>query len=162
VSRRCTRGDVLIQLAFELREYLGAADTYDEAMAQRLGLSRTDLRCVDVLERRGTMTAGALAQAIGLSTGAVTFLLDRLEAGGVVRRERDTEDRRRVLVEVVPAAARQALRLHEPMIADMRELAQRYKMEELGIIRDFLRDARRVYEDHAPLLRGGERRRHWR
>jgi DNA-binding MarR family transcriptional regulator len=142
-----------MQLAMALREYLGAADLYEEAMAERMGLGRTDLRCYDLLERRGTMTAGALAVASGLTTGAVTFLIDRLEAAGIVRRRRDTTDRRRVLVEVVQAAAEQGFALHQPMIADMRALAQRYKIEELGIVCDFLSEARQIYETHAPMLR---------
>jgi len=137
----------------DLREYLNAVDLYDDAVAERMGLSRTDLRCVDTLERRGTMTAGALAEASGLTTGAVTFLLDRLERAGVIRRVRDTEDRRRVLVELVPDAALRAYRLHLPMIAAMRELARHYRMDELSTIRDFLCQARGVYELHAPLLR---------
>ena len=75
-----------------------------------LGLNPTDVRCVDLLDQHGTMTAGALAELAGLSTGAVTFLLDRLERAGFVRRVRDLEDRRRVLVELVPLAADADLR----------------------------------------------------
>ena len=142
-----------MQLAMALREYLGAADLYEEAMAERMGLGRTDLRCYDLLERRGTMTAGALAVASGLTTGAMTFLIDRLEAAGIVRRRRDATDRRRVLVEVVQAAAEQGFALHQPMVADMRALAQRYKLEELAIVSDFLSEARQIYETHAPMLR---------
>jgi len=126
---------------------------YEEAVADRMGLSRTDLRCVDLLARRGTMAAGALAVASGLTTGAITFLVDRLEARGIVRRRRDDTDRRRVLVEMVESAAQAAFLVHQPMVADMRALAQRYTVEDLGIIRDFLNDARQVYETHAPLLR---------
>jgi len=154
VSRRWrNRVELLAQLALDLREYLNAVDLYDDAVAERMGLSRTDLRCVDTLERRGTLTAGALAEASGLTTGAVTFLLDRLERAGVIHRVRDTEDRRRVLVELVPDAALRAYSLHKPMIADMRELARHYRMDELSTIRDFLCQARGVYEQHAPLLR---------
>ncbi|HVX20162.1 MAG TPA: MarR family transcriptional regulator [Acidimicrobiales bacterium] len=155
LAGRCTRAEAHQQLALALREYLGAADQYEEAVADRMGLSRTDLRCVDLLHRRGTMTAGALAVASGLTTGAVTFLIDRLEARGMVRRRRDPTDRRRVLVEMVDAAAQQGFALHQPMIADMRALVQRYKLDELAVIRDFLTQARQVYEAHAPLLRNG-------
>jgi len=62
------------------------------------------MRCLDILGRRGPMTAGQLSDESGLSTGAVTFLLDRLELAGMVKRRRDTDDRRRVWVELVPAA----------------------------------------------------------
>jgi DNA-binding MarR family transcriptional regulator len=134
----------------ELREYLGAADAFDEAMAERLGIGRTDMRCVDIIQRRGTMSAGALAQASGLSTGAVTFLLDRLERHHLVRRRPDPTDRRRVMVELVPAAARRAFKLHEPMITEMRALIARYGTEELALVREFLHDARQAYEEALP------------
>ncbi len=148
-----SRAEVFRQMGMALREYLGAADMYEEAVADRMGLSRTDMRCVDLLERRGTMTAGALAVASGLTTGAVTFLIDRLEARGMVRRRRDPGDRRRVLVEMIESAAKEGFAIHQPMVTDMRALVQRYKMEELGIIFDFLTEARQVYESHAPRLR---------
>lgn len=140
-----------------LREYLGAADGFDEGVAERLGVSRTDLRCLDLLERRGTMTAGALAEACGLSTGAITFLLDRLERAGMVRRARDPGDRRRVLVELVAATGRRAAEVHRPMVEEMRALAARYRTEELAVICRFLTEARDVFEKHAPAQRRASR-----
>ncbi len=137
-------------LRVALREYLGAVDGFDEGVAEVLGVSRTDLRCVDLLERRGTLTAGALAEACGLTTGAVTFLLDRLERAGMVHRARDPADRRRVLVELVAAAGRRAFEVHRPMVEEMRALAARYRTEELAVVCRFLTEAREVYEKHAP------------
>ncbi|MHB8219351.1 MAG: MarR family winged helix-turn-helix transcriptional regulator [Acidimicrobiales bacterium] len=154
MSRRCTRRELSIQLGLELREYLCAADMYDEAVAHKLGLSRTDVRCIDLLVRRGTMAAGELGDATGLSSGAVTFLVDRLELAGVVIRRRDPSDRRRVLVELVPEAARRSYEVHSPMVEDMRALLGRHTVGELETIRAFLRDARGVYARHAPNLRG--------
>ena len=90
------------ELSRALRAFLSASDAFDEALGRVLGLNPTDVRCVDLLDQYGTMTAGALAGVAGLSTGAVTFLLDRLERAGFVRRVRDLDDRRRVLVELVP------------------------------------------------------------
>lgn len=152
------RAQAVEALRAALREYLAAVDGFDEAVADRLGLSRTDLRCVDLLERRGTMTAGALAEAVGLSTGAVTFLLDRLEEAGMVRRTRDPSDRRRVLVELCAAAGKRAFEAHRPMIEDMRALVARYRTEELDVVCRFLNEARDIYAAHAPLLRKGSRR----
>src|SRR5271157_6269130 len=84
--------------------YLGAASDFNEGLAKKLKLSRTDMRCLDLIGRLGPMTAGRLAEESGLTNGAVTFILDRLEEAGMVTRRRDTEDRRRVWVEIVPAA----------------------------------------------------------
>ena len=90
------------QLRSEIMGYLGAASDFDERLAKKLKLSRTDMRCLDLIGRHGPMTAGRLAEESGLTTGAVTFILDRLEEAGMVTRRRDTEDRRRVWVEIVP------------------------------------------------------------
>src|SRR5262245_37436021 len=77
-------------------------DLFDEAVALYVGMNRTDMRCIDLIERAGRLTAGQLGAAAHLSSGATTAALDRLEAAGLVRRVRDDADRRRVLVEVTP------------------------------------------------------------
>ena len=153
VSSDRRRNEVMEALRTALREYLGAVDAFDEGVAQELGISRTDLRCIDLLERRGTMTAGALADGCGLSSGAMTFLLDRMERAGMVRRVRDPADRRRVLVELVAAAGRRAWEVHRPMVEEMRALAARYGVDELAMVCRFLTDAKAVYEKHAPTRR---------
>ena len=88
----------------ELREQFrisGIQDiAFDDATAERLGINRTDLDCTDIIERHGGITAGELAAEAGLTTGAVTAVIDRLERAGYARRVRDDEDRRRIKVEV--------------------------------------------------------------
>src|SRR5271165_2004375 len=105
------RKRMLEEIPRALRAFLSASDAFDEVLGNVLGLNPTDVRCVDLLDQYGTMTAGALAEVAGLSTGAVTFLLDRLERAGFVRRVRDLEDRRRVLVEIAPFAKDQIVEL---------------------------------------------------
>lgn len=75
---------------------MSAPFRYDELVAARLGINRTDLRCLDLLHETGTMSAGPLAVGSGLTTGATTRMLDRLERIGYIRRLPDREDRRRV------------------------------------------------------------------
>src|SRR5580692_12971961 len=113
--------------------YLGAASDFDEGLAKKLKLSRTDMRCLDLIGRHGPLTAGRLAQEAGLTTGAVTFILDRLEAAGMVTRRRDTEDRRRVWVELVPAARKKLQHAQQPIVEEMKQVTQRFKAEELAI-----------------------------
>ncbi|WP_280253392.1 MarR family transcriptional regulator [Nocardia abscessus] len=72
-----------------------------QAVADRLGLHVTDLRCLNLLRLGGPATAGELATQTGLTTGAITRMIDRLLKGGYVRREHDEQDRRRVIVSVV-------------------------------------------------------------
>jgi DNA-binding MarR family transcriptional regulator len=134
------------QLRSEIVGYFGAASAFDERVAEKLKLSRTDMRCLDLLGRLGPMTAGHLADESGLSTGAVTFLLDRLEEAGMVRRRRDTEDRRRVWVELMPSAEKRLLRMQQPIAEEMRAVTQRFKAEELAIVRDFMRETKEVFE----------------
>jgi DNA-binding MarR family transcriptional regulator len=154
VSRQWTRSELAQQLRSEIVGYFGAASQFDERVAQKFKLSRTDMRCLELLGRLGPMTAGQLADESGLSTGAVTFLLDRLEEAGMVTRRRDTRDRRRVWVELVPAAQRRLQRAQAPIVEEMREVAQRFKAEELAIVRDFMREAKEVFQRQ--ILGGGK------
>jgi DNA-binding MarR family transcriptional regulator len=154
VSRQWSRSDLALQLRKEIMGYFGAASAFDERVAESLKLSRADMRCLELIEQEGPITAGQLAERSGLSTGAVTFLLDRLEEAGMVKRRRDTDDRRRVWVEVVPAAQKRIHRMQEPIVEEMRAVAQRFKAEELAVVRDFMREAKEVFERQ---IRGGTR-----
>jgi DNA-binding MarR family transcriptional regulator len=136
------------QLRAEIMGYLGAATEFDDGVAKKLKLSRTDMRCLELVASHGPLTAGRLAEESGLTTGAVTFILDRLEEAGMVARRRDTEDRRRVWVEIVPAAQERLAGLQQPVAEEMRQVAQHFKADELAIVRDFMRQAKEVFQRH--------------
>ncbi|MGA2530967.1 MAG: MarR family transcriptional regulator [Acidimicrobiales bacterium] len=146
------RKRALEDLTRGLRAFLSASDAFDEALGRVLGLNPTDLRCLDLLDQYGTMTAGALAEVAGLSTGAVTFLLDRLERSGFVRRVRDLQDRRRVLVELVPLARDQLKELRSALTEAWYESAQRFSVSDLQAIIDFLQGGAKLYESQVPAL----------
>src|SRR3954451_8625528 len=111
MSRR-SREDVLNDLGFQFRAMQTEFEDLDAAVARVLGLNNTDMRVLDFLGRTGDptsfdsapTTAGDLARASGLTTGAVTAVVDRLEKGDWVRRKPDPDDRRRVLVELTDKA----------------------------------------------------------
>jgi len=86
------------ELTRELRQFTGLAASFFRAAAARLGMTVTDLQVMDILESTGPATAGQLADLTGLTTGAITGMLNRLEQAGRVRRERDPNDGRRVIV----------------------------------------------------------------
>jgi len=86
------------ELTRELRQFTGLAASFFRAAAARLALTVTDLQVMDILESTGPSTAGQLADLTGLTTGAITGMLNRLEQAGLVRRERDPNDGRRVIV----------------------------------------------------------------
>ncbi|MCB9993277.1 MAG: MarR family transcriptional regulator [Hyphomicrobiaceae bacterium] len=97
-SREKTR--IFDQLIAAIRISQNASDMMDEAHAALLGINRTDGRCLDIIHRSGRITAGELAIESGLTTGAVTSVIDRLESAGYARRTRSESDRRKVYVEV--------------------------------------------------------------
>src|SRR5688572_28333392 len=83
------RTALLQELIAVNRAYQTAVEKMDESFFKLVGVNRTDGRCLDVIDQRPGITAGELAVAVGLSPGAVTTALDRLEARGFVNRERD-------------------------------------------------------------------------
>ena len=117
-------------------------DIFDEAAATFAGINRTDFRCLDILDREGPMTAGQLATAARLSSGAITAVVDRLEAIGLVRRVRDATDRRRVLIEVVPYLLQRSMPIYGPIIKEGAAAMATYSDEQLETILDFMQRSR--------------------
>jgi DNA-binding MarR family transcriptional regulator len=150
------RQSALAELRAELRRYQTALDAFDEAVSGRLGLNRTDLRCLDLLEQLGSITAGALAEASGLTSGAVTFVIDRLESAGFVHRRRDEQDRRRVVVDLDAEGRERAWALHAPLVRAARATSSRFSLAELRTIAHFLNTLRVLYEQRAAELRTPE------
>lgn len=136
-----------------LRAEGSARDALDQAVADRLGVNLNDLRCLDVLEQQGISTPGEIATALGLSSGAVTTLLDRLESGGYVQRRRDADDRRRVFVEPTAHARRLAGELYGPIGEEGRALLGELSSRDLELLRDFMRRSRELQLRHEARIR---------
>lgn len=142
------------ELSSEVRANQRATDVVDELIAQLLGINRTDARCLDILDQHGSMSAGDLAEASRLTTGAITAVIDRLERAGLARREPDPSDRRRVRVELTEKAFSLTMKLMiEPMREGWTPMADRYSDEQLRLILDFTRWGRELQERHAEWLR---------
>jgi len=131
-------------------------DAIDQSVCAILGINRSDARCLDIVERHGRISAGDLAAESGLTTGAVTALLDRLERGGAVRRVPDPGDRRRVLVELTPEAKRTSEQLFGPMAEAAETLLSRYSRDELLLLRDFLRRGRELSTEQLARIQASE------
>ena len=129
-------------------------DAMDAAASAFLGIHRTDLALLDVLQARGSMSAGELAKCAALSPGAVTAALDRLERVGYVRRVRDDQDRRRVLVEVTDKMLADAQEVYGPLAARSEELLGPYSDEQLRALIDVLRRGTEMQLEQAAALRG--------
>ena len=132
--------------AWSSDELRRAGDQLDEAVALQFGLNRTDLRCLGILYRRGRVTAGELAEESGLTPGAITTVLDRLERGGYANRVPDPADRRRVLVVSTVATREIGARIQGEVELATRQLLEGREAEELTVIRDYLRGTRGVFE----------------
>lgn len=110
------------------------------ATATKAGLNVTDAQCVHVLSLDGPQTPGRLAQLMGITTGgAITAVIDRLEKAGYVRRTRDPDDRRRVIVELVEENVPQFTRYLEPMSRLFRERLDGCTDEEVAFLLDWFR-----------------------
>jgi DNA-binding MarR family transcriptional regulator len=143
---------VFEELIDEVRRSQSATDRFDQAVADALGLNRTDMRCLDVLEREGPVTAGALAEATGLTSGSMTTALDRLERAGFARRRRDGADRRLVLVELTEQALGIAERFYGQHAALSERLYQRHTETQLELLLQFVREGREFNEREATRL----------
>jgi DNA-binding MarR family transcriptional regulator len=141
--------DLVAQVATEIALFQNATAVVDAAAAEVLGLNATDLRCMGRLYVSGRSTAGALADACGLSRGAMTVALDRLERAGYVRRVRGETDRRRVMVEVTPRAHELTEAIWQPIGSEGTAQLARMTDDELTFLLDFLRRGRELQEKHA-------------
>ncbi|HEY3231398.1 MAG TPA: MarR family transcriptional regulator [Roseiflexaceae bacterium] len=130
---------------------------FHAAIADRLGVSATDVKCYSILRQTGPITAGELAERTGLTTGAITGVIDRLEQANLVCRVRDPNDRRRVVLELLndPERERAINQLYEPMGRAIMELVTRYSAAERATILDFLSKATAVLEAETRHLRQG-------
>jgi DNA-binding MarR family transcriptional regulator len=148
-----SKEDVIRAVVLRIQEMQDAMAQIDESAARLLGVNRTDLRCLVRLRTRGPMTAGELAVEAGLTPGATTTAIDRLERAGYARRVRDDADRRRVMVAPTEAAAAAAARIWGPLSADVLAQLKGYTLAELALITRFLDQAVGHQQRHATRLR---------
>ncbi|MFI7004231.1 MarR family transcriptional regulator [Nocardia sp. NPDC050175] len=135
------------QVGHESQAMQAAVDAVDSAAATVLGVNRTDLSCLEIL-LAGDSTPSALATALGLTSGSVTTMLDRLAKLDYVVRHPEPGDRRKVLVRITPAAAAKAWEIYGPIAEEGAADVARYTADELGIVLDFLRRSRELQERH--------------
>jgi DNA-binding MarR family transcriptional regulator len=111
---------------------------FHEAIAQRLGLSAVEHKALGLITRSGPLTAGALAKQTGLTPGAITGLVDRLEHAGYVRRTPDRTDRRRILVSATPAQRPDLTGVFADLGQEMAGFLAKYNERELSVIADWI------------------------
>ncbi len=132
--------EALERFTWYMREQSALTVMFHTKVAEQMGLSATDEKCLDLAIRAdGPLTAGRIAELSGLSTGAVTGVIDRLERAGYVRRVRDPHDRRKVLVEVTPSEFVKFGHLFEKAQASLVEVLGHFDDDELQVIERYLK-----------------------
>ncbi|PRY46407.1 MarR family winged helix-turn-helix transcriptional regulator [Umezawaea tangerina] len=127
--------DVLERFAWYAREMSALTVMFHSRVAEQMGVSATDEKCLDLAMRAdGPLTAGRIAELSGLSTGAVTGVIDRLERAGYVRRVRDPHDRRKVLVEVTPQNSEKFAHLFEGAMETVERVLSQFTPEERDLL----------------------------
>jgi DNA-binding MarR family transcriptional regulator len=135
---------LVARVGLEVRQLGAQSVMTSQIVAARFGLHTTDLECLDLIYLRKVVSAGELAAATGLTSGAMTALIDRLERAGYVARGGDAGDRRRVLVRIKPAAIALIKAVYAPIQKRMVRLWSTYSERELEVIADFLRRSREL------------------
>ena len=147
-----SRQQLLDDLDRTLRKVGAQSVLISDLVATRVGLNSTDLECLDLLYLAGVTTAGTLAKHTGLTSGATTAVIDRLERAGFVKRRRDTADRRCVMVEVVPASAGWIQPLYELLLRRIADLNEDYDDEQIRVVVDYLSRALALGAEHVAWL----------
>jgi DNA-binding MarR family transcriptional regulator len=153
MSRDLRREEIVDAFGNAVRAYQTGVDNFDQAMADHIGINRTDARCIDLIDQAGGMTAGELAKAAGLTTGAVTAVIDRLEAAGIAQRVPDPNDRRRVRIESTPELARHTEALIGPMVQESQALIDDLTDREIARFTEFMNRAIEVQARHTERVR---------
>jgi DNA-binding MarR family transcriptional regulator len=142
---------LLADLEREIRRFGIQSALLGDAIADRLGMAATDLRCLCLIEKNECVTAGEVAERTGLTTGAVTGLIDRLERAGFVERTRDPLDRRRVIIRLTQQVDRRLDPVFATIRGQMSELWAGLAPAQIDLLREFFRRSHGVL--HAQQVR---------
>lgn len=155
------RAELLDRVMHEARRGGSIGTLHNRAAADLVGMNQTDWDCLDVLDWTGPITAGELAKRVGLTSGAITGVLDRLEKAGLARRVSDPSDRRRVIVELTvnldtqPVDERQAA-LHQSfgqLAAEMFSVSEEFDAQQLETILRWLQAGNEAVERSTARMR---------
>ena len=147
-----SRAALLTALDEVIRKVTAQSVLISRRTAEKAGVNSTDLECLELLCREPAATAGRLAELTGLTTGAITAVIDRLERAGYVRRVPNNDDRRSVIVEALATGPRLLQQLVEPFTRSMDKLNERFDEAELALVLDYLMLALEAGADHMKWL----------
>jgi DNA-binding MarR family transcriptional regulator len=137
------------------RDFSNAVVFFHAAVAARLGMGVAEWKCLGILEQRGKMPAGRLAELSGFTTGAITGIIDRLERAGYARRETNPRDRRSV---IVGAGNLQGIRaevraIFASLVRAMEGVSSEFTAEQQRVVEEWLEKATRALHEQTRALR---------
>lgn len=147
------RFELLQAFGRTFRELSTVVVFFHTVIAERLGLKLTDHKAFEIVDRKGAVTARELAELTGLTTGAITGVIDRLEKAGFVRREQDPGDRRKVIIRPHPDTESKLKPLYESLGQAIVKGHSRYSDEELELILDYLTGGIKMLQEESLKLR---------
>ena len=140
-------------LTGELFDLSIALDLIGNAAASRIGINQTDLICLNLLVRRGPMSPGQVAAALGLTTAAISAMATRLEKGGYAYREMDPSDRRRIIMRPSPSGVERAFGLFDGFYEAVTGMFAQYGEAERMMLLEVLGRFREILEDQAAAIK---------
>ena len=149
MAEKKDKGVLVNELMMAVRKLTRASLMLQYAVAEKMKLNATDAECIDFLMEMGPSTAGDLAKATRLTTGAITNVIDRLEKAGFVKRENDPDDRRKVIIRFVPKKHEKAKHYYDAMASDVSALFSSYDEKKLKMLLQHSNSLREIFQKHA-------------
>jgi DNA-binding MarR family transcriptional regulator len=143
------------ELMWALRKFTRSSLMLQHIIAGSIGLQVTEAECIDYLQEMGPSTAGSLAKATRLTTGAITNVIDRLEKAGFVKRSPDPKDRRKVIVSFIPDNHAKAKLYYTALAKDVEQLFRSYKKEDLDFLIRHTAALDEIYKQNALKIQNG-------
>jgi DNA-binding MarR family transcriptional regulator len=150
------KNEFIQTLIEEIRTFSTTNVLFNEGIAAKLQLNATDLKCRDLLNQTGPITAGQLAKLTNLTTGAITGVIDRLEKEELVKRVQDPEDRRRVIIEPLSHRSEEIRQLFLPLRTTLSQLFEKYSEEDLHVFLSILNELNALFPNEIQKLRNEE------
>ncbi|EPG73475.1 transcriptional regulator, MarR family [Leptospira fainei serovar Hurstbridge str. BUT 6] len=155
-SKKLTRKEILDSVMMAIREMSALSVIISQTVAEKVGINSTDMECGDFLQIYGPMTAGKLAELSGLTTGAITGVIDRLEKANLAKREFDPSDRRKVLVVPSQKRAKEFESYYASLGKSASDALDRYTTDQLNAFLSISRDMIAISQTEIKLMRDVE------
>jgi len=140
-------GDLVPQVIRGAREFSIGTVLFHRAVGQVLGVNVTDMKCLDMMTMKGSTSPKELAEFTGLSSGATTAMIDRLENVGLIERHPHPKDRRGTILVLTNQAMRKLPTIFESLADAMETLVSGYSQKELRVLADFFARAGLLWQE---------------